>query len=291
MIWQSVLRCLWHRILLQNPLSILCASCYTIRATQSNNEIAFEGITLVKSVFSFTRTLERRRGLCGNNKRCAFSVRLSNWGALFICPKFLLKYGKGDCMGTKSNKNISGVIGAIGAVGGLITAVTPLVEKAIDNAQNKPTEKIDTKVIIPELYRKGFPIDLEQAEELLTERGLKVSKSKLRMKEADPKYRDYEDTQVIDSNPKQGAKVKVGTTVCLRYITAEVIEESQKIFDDDVRIKQEAKEQKAAEKQEKKERLKESVSETMDSAKSGLGKIFKKDRKAIEVEKGETIDE
>ena len=128
-------------------------------------------------------------------------------------------------MGTKSNKNISGVIGAIGAVGGLITAVTPLVEKAIDNAQNKPTEKIDTKVIIPELYRKGFPIDLEQAEELLTERGLKVSKSKLRMKESDLKYRDYEDTQVIDSNPKQGVKVKIGTTVCLRYITAEVIEE------------------------------------------------------------------
>ena len=51
------------------------------------------------------------------------------------------------------------------------------------------------------------------------------------------------------------------------------------------------REQKAAEKQEKKERLKESVSETMDSAKSGLGKIFKKDRKAIEAEKGETIDE
>lgn len=246
---------------------------------------------MVKSVFSFTRTLERRRDCVANNKRCAFSVRLSNWGALFICPKFLLEYGKGDYMGTKSNKNISGVIGAIGAVGGLITAVTPLVEKAIDNAQNKPTEKIDTKVIIPELYRKGFPIDLEQAEELLTERGLKVSKSKLRMKEADPKYRDYEDTQVIDSNPKQGVKVKIGTTVCLRYITAEVIEESQKIFDDSVRIKQEAKEQKAAEKQEKKERLKESVSETMDSAKSGLEKIFKKDRKAIEAEKGETIDE
>lgn len=147
--------------------------------------------------------------------------------------------------------------------------------------------KSRSKVIIPELYRKGFPIDLEQAEELLTERGLKVSKSKLRMKEADPKYRDYEDTQVIDSNPKQGVKVKIGTTVCLRYITAEVIEESQKIFDDSVRIKQETKEQKAAEKQEKKERLKESVSETMDSAKSGLEKIFKKDRKAIESEKGE----
>ena len=287
MIWQSELRCLQPRIWLQNPLSILCASCYTIRVTQSNNEIAFEGITLVKSVFSFTRTLERRRD-CVATIRDALFRCVSQIGAHFLFAlNSYLSMERGDYMGTKSNKNISGVIGAIGAVGGLITAVTPLVEKAIDNAQNKPTEKIDTKVIIPELYRKGFPIDLEQAEELLTERGLKVSKSKLRMKEADPKYRDYEDTQVIDSNPKQGVKVKIGTTVCLRYITAEVIEESQKIFDDSVRIKQEAKEQKAAEKQEKKERLKESVSETMDSAKSGLEKIFKKDRKAIEAEKGE----
>lgn len=212
-------------------------------------------------------------------------MRLSNWGALFIGSKFLLEYGKGDCMGEKSNKNIAGIIGAIGAVGGLINAAAPLVEKAIDNTKN------DSKVVIPELYRKGFPIDLEQAEELLTERGLKFSKSKLRMKEADPKYRDYEDTQVIDSNPKQGTKVKIGTTVCLRYITAEVIEESQKIFDDGVRIKQEVKEQKAAEKQEQKERFRKSVSETIDSAKSGLGKIFKKGQKAIEAEKGEILDE
>ena len=277
MIWQSVLRCLWHRILLQNPLSILCASCYTIRATQSNNEIAFEGITLVKSVFSFTRTLERRRDCVATMGDALFRCVSENWGALFICPKFMYEYGRGNYMGAKSNKNISGVIGAIGAVGGLITAITPLVEKAIDNAQNN--------------YRKGFPIDLEQAEELLTERGLKVSKSKIRMSEADPKYRHCEDTQVIDSNPKQGVRVKVGTTVCLRYITAEVIEESQKIFDDSIRIKQEAKEQKAIEKQEKKERLKEGVSETVNSAKSEIGKIFKKERKNAEIEKGEETDE
>lgn len=193
-------------------------------------------------------------------------------------------------MGTKSNKNITGIIGAIGVAEALINAATPLVEKAIDNAQNKP-EKIDTKVVIPELYRKGFPINLEQAEELLTECELKVSKSKLRLKEADSKYRNCEDTQIIDSSPKQGTKVKIGTTVCLRYITAEVIEESQRIFDNDIRIKREVKEKKTAERKEQKERLKESVSETMDSAKSSLGKIFKKDRKAVEAEKGETIDE
>ena len=111
------------------------------------------------------------------------------------------------------------------------------------------------------------------------------------MSEADPKYRHCEDTQVIDSNPKQGVRVKVGTTVCLRYITAEVIEESQKIFDDNIRIKQEAKEQKAIEKHEKKERLKEGVSETVNSAKSEIGKIFKKERKNAEIEKGEETDE
>lgn len=287
MIWQSELRCLQPRIWLQNPLSILCASCYTIRATQSLRRSRVR----VKENTLFTKVIPSNAISlldCVATIRDALFRCVSQIGAHFLFAlNSYLSMERGDYMGTKSNKNISGVIGAIGAVGGLITAVTPLVEKAIDNAQNKPTEKIDTKVIIPELYRKGFPIDLEQAEELLTERGLKVSKSKLRMKEADPKYRDYEDTQVIDSNPKQGVKVKIGTTVCLRYITAEVIEESQKIFDDSVRIKQEAKEQKAAEKQEKKERLKESVSETMDSAKSGLEKIFKKDRKAIEAEKGE----
>lgn len=71
------------RIWLQNPLSILCASCYTIRATQSNNEIAFEGITLVKSVFSFTRTLERRRD-CVATIRDALFRCVSQIGAHFL---------------------------------------------------------------------------------------------------------------------------------------------------------------------------------------------------------------
>ena len=191
----------------------------------------------------------------------------------------------------KNNKGSTDVIGVISALAGLATAATPLVANAINNAKNKSSEKTEEKIKIPELYHKGFPIDLEQAEELLTERGLKVSKSKIRMSEADPKYRHCEDTQVIDSNPKQGVRVKVGTTVCLRYITAEVIEESQKIFDDNIRIKQEAKEQKAIEKHEKKERLKEGVSETVNSAKSEIGKIFKKERKNAEIEKGEETDE
>lgn len=145
MIWQSELRCLQPRIWLQNPLSILCASCYTIRATQSNNEIAFEGITLVKSVFSFTRTLERRRD-CVATIRDALFRCVSQIGAHFLFAlNSYLSMERVIIWERNQIKTFQGVIGAIGAVGGLITAVTPLVEKAIDNAQNKPTEKMDTE--------------------------------------------------------------------------------------------------------------------------------------------------
>ncbi len=181
-------------------------------------------------------------------------------------------------MGRGSNKNIVGVISAVGS---LVVAATPLVEKAIDNAKNDSSEKSETsKVVIPELYRKGFPIDLEQAETMLSELGLKVSKSKLRVAEADPKYKNCEDTQILDSSPRQGTKVKQGTTVCLRYITQDVIDASQKIFDNNIQAKQEAKEKKVSEKLERNEKMKGTISETMGAAKNNIGKIFKKEHKA-----------
>ena len=96
---------------------------------------------MVKSVFSFTRTLERRRDCVATMGDALFRCVSENWGALFICPKFMHEYGRGNYMGAKSNKNISGVIGAIGAVGGLITAITPLVEKAIDKVSIDATEQ------------------------------------------------------------------------------------------------------------------------------------------------------
>lgn len=67
---------------------------------------------------------------------------------------------------------------------------------------------------------------------MLEDCGLKSSTSKLTIKEANPRYKDCFDSQVIGSNPKQGTVVKIGSTVCLRYIPDEVIIESQKIFDE-----------------------------------------------------------
>lgn len=201
-------------------------------------------------------------------------------------------------MGTNNkggNKNLSGIAGIITAVGSVAAVVTPLVEKAIDNSRSQPKEKVNEKVTekvkVPELYHKGFPIDLEQAIKILEDCGLKASKSKLTLKEAKPQYKDCFGSQVIDSNPKQGSVVKVGSTVCLRYIPDEVVTESQRIFEETERSKIEVREKKAADKLERNERTRENVAGAVDKARQGVGKIFKRDSKGKIIEEGEALDE
>lgn len=168
----------------------------------------------------------------------------------------------------KNNKGSTDVIGVISALAGLATAATPLVANAINNAKNKSSEKTEEKIKIPELYHKGFPIDLEQAVRMLEDCGLKSSTSKLTIKEANSRYKDCFDSQVIGSNPKQGTVVKIGSTVCLRYIPDEVIIESQKIFDELQRNKKESK-----------ERTRENLSVVAKRTKQSVTKIFKRNNK------------
>lgn len=175
----------------------------------------------------------------------------------------------------KSNKNYAGVLGAIGAVAGLVQAASPMVEKAMDKSKDK-SDKTDIKVIIPDLYRKDFPIDLDQAKILLSDSGLKYSESKMVVKDADKKYKDCFNFQVIASSPKQGTSVNQGTTVYLKYITQEVIDASIKIFEDEEKAKAELKEQKAIEKQERRDHRKEKVSEVTDKVRNTISHVFKK---------------
>lgn len=214
--------------------------------------------------------------MCGNNGRCIFSGASLVGAAPFLLPIYYL-IERDNTMGTnntnKNNKNPTDVIGVISALAGLATAATPLVVNAINNAKSKSSEKSEEKIKIPELYHKGFPIDLEQAVRMLEDCGLKSSTSKLTMKEANPRYRDCFDSQVIGSNPKQGTIVKIGSTVCLRYIPEEVIAESQRLFDDMQRTKAEAK-----------ERTKEKFYLAVQKTKQGTVKIFKRSNKVESIE-------
>ena len=84
---------------------------------------------------------------------------------------------------------------------------------------------------------------------------------------------------MIGSNPKQGTLVKIGSTVCLRYIPEEVIAESQRLFDEMQRTKAEAK-----------ERTKEKFSVAVQKTKQGAVKIFKRSSKVESIEE-EVSDE
>lgn len=177
-------------------------------------------------------------------------------------------------MGKRSNKNNGKTVDTIEAIEALVTTATPLVEKVIDNAQNKSHEKLNGTVIIPELYREGFPLSLEQAEKLLEDCGLKTMRVELKLTDADPKYKNCFDTQVLDSSPKQGTNVKVGSTVCLQYITEAVIAESKKMFEEAEQSNAIIMEQKLAEKTERKKHTKEMASLAADKAKNGIGKML-----------------
>lgn len=174
----------------------------------------------------------------------------------------------------KGGIGVKGAVGVIGAVAGLVQAVSPMVVKVMDKPKEHSLD--DDKVVIPDLYRKDFPIELEQAKILLSDSGLKYSESKMTIKDADKKYKDCFNNQVIISSPKQGVAVNKGTTIYLKYITQDVIDASQKIFEDEEKLKIEIKEKKAILKQEHKEQRKEKVSDIANKAKEKVNHIFKK---------------
>lgn len=181
----------------------------------------------------------------------------------------------------ENNKNNKPVGGKKNGLANLVIegAVIPVAANAANKivnviAEHKANE--EHKIAVPELYVKNFPIDLEQAKILIEDLGLKFSKSRMLIKEADPKYKDCFDLQVVDSNPKQKSLVNKDATVYVKYITQEVIDASKKIFEDEEKVKAERKEKKAIEKQERKNKRQEKVSEVTDKAKNTIGHIFKK---------------
>lgn len=181
----------------------------------------------------------------------------------------------------ENNKNNKLVCGKKNGLANLVIegAVIPVAANAANKIVNAIVEhkaNEEHKIAVPELYVKNFPIDLEQARILIEDLGLKFSKSRMLIKEADSKYKDCFDLQVIDSNPKQKSLVNKGTTVYVKYITQEVIDASLKIFEDEEKVKAERKEKKATEKQERKNKRQEKVSEVTDKAKNTIGHIFKK---------------
>lgn len=175
-----------------------------------------------------------------------------------------------------SKKQSNNVGGTLGAAIGLISVAAPIVTALLDKLPVKSADNkaIVEKVIVPELYAKGFPLTLDQANEKLTSEGFKMIASKLTVSDAKIKYKDCFDMQVVDSQPKSKTRTKPGVTVIVRYVTQEVIDESKKLCEETEHRKAEEKAQKISKRAEQKNQAKQMVSSAIDVSKNRVGKIF-----------------
>lgn len=185
---------------------------------------------------------------------------------------------------SQKKNNVGGVLGA--AIG-LISVATPIVTTLLEKLPEKSTESKpdEERAIVPELYTKGFPLTLDQANEKLVSEGFKMIASKLSMNEADIKYKDCFDTQVVDSKPKSKEKTKPGTTVIVRYVTQDVITESQRLFSEMERHKMEKHNQKLVKRAEQKVQAKQMMVDVAEKTKNNVKKIFiRRDREETDYE-------
>ena len=165
-------------------------------------------------------------------------------------------------------KNSKDVAGVLGTAATFIQVAKPIIDEWLEQRRNQ------TKV--PGLYRKGFPLDFDQATGMLVSCGLRASCCRLTLNDAKPQYRDCKDLQVVGSSPKQGTLVPPGSTIVLKCVPHEVIVRSQEIFEESEQAKMEAKEKRKADKLERKEQTRQ-----------GVEKIFRRDSKKMLKEENE----
>lgn len=177
----------------------------------------------------------------------------------------------------KPNGNIGGTLGL---VAGIVGAVTPLAVELIDRIPKKgelgPSEEL---IFMPELCSKKFPLKLDEAKELLDSRGLKVLPIEVRFRDACAKYKDCFEYQVVGSDQKPNAKIKLGSTIIVQYVTREVIDESRRIFEDAEQQKAALKQERAVKRAEQMDRAKGAVVDTAGKMRDGLGKMVRRDVK------------
>lgn len=181
-----------------------------------------------------------------------------------------------------------------GALLGLTASkvVEPALEKTINIVADKISNDVgkktkDEKIIIPELYKKGFPLTKDQAMSALDKCGITAVPIEVSLKEASPRYKDCVDNQVVDSNPKQKRQINSGGVVYIKYVPHDVIVESQKKFNNEENARKELKEQKVAKSIERKEKMKSSIEGATGKVRDSIVKILKNNTD----KKGESSDE
>lgn len=168
-----------------------------------------------------------------------------------------------------------------------------LVEWIKKHVGNK-LEQNNELIPIPKLFVKGFILTAEQATEILEAAGLKVTVVPLSTYEANKKYGKLQDSQVVGTEPKAGCKVKPGSNVIVKYITQDVIDESQRLYEEEQKEREEKAINAKKKRDERNEKLKEKAGEFAVKAKEigiDAAKVAKeKGIDAAQAAKGKAVD-
>lgn len=170
-----------------------------------------------------------------------------------------------------SKKSKSGMVGLIGVVGDIVglSAVNELLEFIVQYIKEHPHSE-DAKnefKAFKNLVTNKSSVTLPVAQKLMENYGLKVLSQSLDIREADAKYKDFVDMQVVDIKYPSN-KLKVGDTVIIKYITQEVLDRSIQLFDEEQKQKEIAKKKKNEKVEEQNQQVKKLISD--------FGALFKK---------------
>ena len=164
-------------------------------------------------------------------------------------------------------KGVAKVAGTALKTSAAMVVADKAVNIAAEAAQNAIESKIETQsnlIEVPQICDKDFPLSLEQAVELLESYGFKVTAVKMQSQNADVKYRQCFDSQVIVSVPKPKQKVSPDTRIILKYITQDIIDESQRLYEVAEQRKNESAEARSIKHAKRKEKVKQLAADTID---------------------------
>ncbi|MCD7777643.1 MAG: PASTA domain-containing protein [Clostridiales bacterium] len=184
-----------------------------------------------------------------------------------------------------NKKGIVAVIGAaataVSTAKPIVDAVTPVVGKTV-GVVNEKIEERKRLVTVPEVGDSKFPLSLEQATELINKNGLEVMSIAISVTDADKKYRNYINNQVVETKPKSGQKVEPGSSVLVKYITQEVIDESKHIYEESENQKAQKIQERLEKKAQKAQKAKERSEQKAQKAQEQLEKKIQKAQRAQE---------
>lgn len=143
--------------------------------------------------------------------------------------------GKSKRKGAGKVSKIGKAISAAKTVLSVADAAEESLPKVINYLADQIPQAIEKQkqlVAVPDLCVDGYLLTTSQAEEQLKSKGLGVIFVEATLADADTKYREYCEGQVIGTNPKANAKVEPGSIVAVKYISQKVIDRSVQLYEE-----------------------------------------------------------